>query len=184
VVVLDNRSRTSIDAGDVEISSARSPRWRRDLAHGGDAGYFHAWGHSGHTRPGRYWLFLRARGAGTFMGVTQTMRGIDPPIYLEGNEQGFVDGARRPQLQGTGTEDFYLGGWYWYWQTYTLPLSGSPVYETPAGGCPSATCRTAYRLMLADAVPFSRSILYRIEHGNRNTVPAVYGSTAYWYQRP
>lgn len=184
VLVLDNRSRTSIDAGDVEITSTRSPRWRRALGPGGDAGYFHAWGHSGHTKPGRYWLFLRTRGAGTFMGVTHTMRGSEPPYHLEGNEQGFVDGARRPQLQGTGTEDFYLGGWYWYRRTYTLPLSGSPVFGTPATGCPSGNCRTAYRLMLADAVPFTRSILYRIEHGNRNSVPAVYGSTAYWYQRP
>jgi Protein of unknown function (DUF2961) len=37
--------------------------------------------------------------------------------------------------------------------------------------------------LVADAVPFDRSIRYEIEHGPRNEVKALYGSTAYWYQR-
>jgi hypothetical protein len=47
-----------------------------------------------------------------------------------------------------------------------------------------AVCDSAYRLMIADGVPFSSSINYGIEHGNQNTVQARYSSTAFWYQRP
>lgn len=184
VLTLENRSTTPVGAGDLVVRAARSPRWRRALGPRGNAGYFHALGQRHHTQAGRYWTFLRTRGAGTFMGVTQTMEGRDPPYYLEGDEQAFVDGARRPQIQGTGTEDFYLGGWYWYNQTYSLPLVGSPASRTVDTGCGYASCRTAYRIMIADAVPFERSLLYRIEHGSDNTISAVYSSTAYWYQRP
>ena len=50
------------------------------------------------------------------MGVTQTMRGAAPG-YLEGDERAFVDG--RLAFHGTGTEDFYEGGWYF--TTYFKP---------------------------------------------------------------
>jgi Protein of unknown function (DUF2961) len=183
VVTLRNASRTPIRAAEVRLTAARSGRWRTALRPDGDAGYFHAYGRRGATKRGRDWTFLRTRGAGTFMGVTQTMAGPDPPYYLEGNERAWVDGSVRPLIQGTGTEDFYLGGWYFYKRTFTEALSGSPVLGSPATGCPRPTCRTAYRLLVADAVPFDRSIRYEIEHGPRNEVKALYGSTAYWYQR-
>jgi Protein of unknown function (DUF2961) len=34
---------------------------------------------------------------------------------------------------------------------------------------------------LGDAVPFSSSLRFGIEHGSENEVDAVYSSTAYWY---
>jgi hypothetical protein len=37
--------------------------------------------------------------------------------------------------------------------------------------------------MIADAVPFTRSIRYQIEHGLHNSESAIYSSTAYWYER-
>jgi hypothetical protein len=37
--------------------------------------------------------------------------------------------------------------------------------------------------MIADSVPFNRSILYGIQHGSENNVQAIYSSTAYWYER-
>jgi len=40
------------------------------------------------------------------------MEGPNPPYYMEGNERAYVDGAATPQTQGTGTEDFFDGGWY------------------------------------------------------------------------
>ena len=69
-----------------------------------------------------------------------TMLGIDPPFYLEGNERAFVDGAAQPQILGTGTEDFFDGGWYFYDQLFSLPFSGSP----PTRHAPrAAPCRHA-----------------------------------------
>lgn len=182
-VELINSSSTGV-AGQLGLTWAPDNAWAKRLGPGGQFGYFHAFGHSGQTRPGRYWTFLQTRGTGTFMGVTLTMRGPDPSLYLEGNERGYVDEARQPQLQGTGTEDFFDGGWYFWDFLFTLPLSGYTNHATSSvGACLTPTCKTAYRLMIADAVPFSHSILYEIQHGPQNNVSAIYSSTAYWYQR-
>jgi hypothetical protein len=183
-IELVNASRTSIDSGQLAVDWARSRNWVRALSATGTAGYFHAQGHSGPTRRGVYWTFLKTRGSGTFVGVTLTINGISPPYYLEGNERAYVDGAKQPQIQGTGTEDFFGAGWYFDDNLYSLPLVGFTAQQTAADGCARPTCKTAYRLMLADSVPFRESILYEIEHGTRNAINAIYSTTAYWYQRP
>jgi Protein of unknown function (DUF2961) len=181
-IELYNGSRTIVSAGRLRLQWARDRRWTKRLAPGGGYAYFHAQGRRGRPRYGRYWTFLDTRGSGTFMGVTLTIEGGSPPFYMEGNERGYVDGTARPQLQGTGTEDFFDGGWYFFDNLFTLPLSGYTAHETASDGCPTPTCKTAYRLMVADAVPFHRSILYEIEHGSGNTAAAIYSSTAYWYE--
>jgi hypothetical protein len=178
-----NASRTAIARGQLSVAWARNGDWTQRLGAQGRYGYFHAMGHRGPTTPGSYWTFLSTRGAGTFVGVTVTMEGGSPPGYLEGNERAYVDGARAPQIQGTGTEDFFDGGWYFFDRLFTLPLSGYTAHETPEEGCPTSTCKTAYRIMISDDVPFSRSIVYEIQHGPENNVQANYSSTAYWYQR-
>jgi hypothetical protein len=124
-------------------------------------------------------------GRGTFAGVTQTMRsGVT--LYMEGDERAYVDGRRRPAFHGTGTEDFYEGGWYFTagfrTRLFTLPFAGFTRLLDPSSGCPLADCRSAYRLMLTDAVPFRSSLRFGIEHGPRDDVDAVYASTAYWNQ--
>jgi hypothetical protein len=183
-VGLVNLSRTTIRIGEAAVTSARSARWRAALGGGGDAGLFHANGPRGPTNDGHDWTFLAVNGAGKFLGVSHTMEGQDPPYYLEGNEAGTVDHAQRPQLLGTGTEDFYLGAWYFLDRAFTLPFSGYPLGRERGPGCPAATCKAAYRLMIIDAVPFARSLRYSIQHGPKNNMDAIYGSTAYWYQRP
>jgi hypothetical protein len=183
VVALRNASHTPILAGDLRLTDARAKRWRAALGPHGDAMRFHARGHAGLTRRGVPWTLLRTSGAGTFAGATLTMEGASPPRYLEGDEQGWVDGALRPQLQGTGTEDFFGGGWYFYDRLFSLPLSGFSAHATRGPECPTPTCNTAYRVMVGDAVPFTRSLRYVIEHGAANVEDAVYSSTAYWYAR-
>jgi hypothetical protein len=182
-VVLDNTSHTAITSGQVRLTWAHNDSWGSRLGPSGNFGYFHAWSHRGATAPGRYWTFLDTKGSGSFQGVTLTMEGPSPSEYLEGNERAYVDGARVPQLQGTGTEDFFDGGWYFFDRLFSLPLSGYTQHSTSADGCPYPTCKTAYRIMIADSVPFQRSILYEIQHGPQNNVQAVYSSTAYWYGR-
>jgi Protein of unknown function (DUF2961) len=185
-VALVNRSGAAIRL-EARVRFQRSARWGR-LLRRGRAGVFHATSR-GPTRTvrGRDWTFLDARGAGTFAGVTQTMRGGRPASYLEGDEHISVDGSRRPQMTGTGTEDFYGGGWYFtvlfQSRPFSLPFNGFPKELDSSSGCPAATCKTAYRFMLADSVPFRRSIRFGIEHGGENEIDAVYSSTAYWYGR-
>jgi hypothetical protein len=98
-----------------------------------------------------------------------------------------VDGETRPSFHGTGTEDFYEGGWYFTsgfrTKPFTLPLNGFPSVLERSSGCEVKDCRSVYRLMLADAVPFRRSLRFGIEHGPTNDVDAVYSSTAFWYRQ-
>jgi hypothetical protein len=174
-----NRTRRTI-TGIAAVTSARTGRWAAALSDG-RAGYFATSSHAGLTTPGADWPFLVLDGAGKLVGVSQTMAGPNR-TYLEGDDIGFVDGSPSPQLHGTGTEDFYEGGWYWNRGPFTDPFNGEPARAQAVPDCP-AVCDSAYRLLLADAVPFSRSIDYGIEHGNQNTVQAIYSSTAFWYER-
>ncbi|HZU61480.1 MAG TPA: glycoside hydrolase family 172 protein, partial [Solirubrobacteraceae bacterium] len=180
-VQLANFSRQAIAGGTLQVVSSHSTAWKDQLSSAGQAGYFTATSHSGPTQPGVDWPFLQAHGRGKLVGVSQTMDGPNR-TYLEGDDIGYLNGATFPQLHGTGTEDFYEGGWYWDRGPFIDPLNGEPSREEAAFGCP-AVCDSAYRLMIAEAIPFSSSINYGIEHGNQNRVQAVYSSTAYSYQR-
>ena len=178
-VALVNGTAAPID-GEVQVTIGRLTRPPRPAL-----GRFHATSDSGPTVPGRDWTFLRTRGRGKFVGVTHSMSGGGSlPTYLEGDEHVVVDRAPSPQLQGTGTEDFYEGGWYFLLRPFTLPFNGMPSFRTGESGCAASSCLTAYRLMIGDAVSFRSSLDFGIEHGHQNGVDATYGSTAYWYGAP
>ncbi len=118
--------------------------------------------------------------AGRDIGGERAGLSGNPRSYLEGDERVYVDGSRTPQMHGTGTEDFYEGASYFSGGEFTLPMNGAPAHKVSTFGC-EFDCTGAYRLMLGDAVPFHSSLRFSIEHGPVNDVPAVYGSTAYWY---
>lgn len=121
--------------------------------------------------------FGSIRGPGKYVGITQAMQGVGDLWYLEGNEQFFVDGEAKPSILGTGSEDFYNGGWYWDQGTFALPLHGLGV---KAEWTTNRT--TPWRMQLSDAVPFTNGLVARIEHGSRNEVrDAYYSSVVYWY---
>jgi len=73
-------------------------------------------------------------GQGKFVGVSHTMRGVSYRGYLEGDERVYVDGARTPQIHGTGTEDFYEGGWYFNRDVFSEPLNGESGHEPGTAG--------------------------------------------------
>ncbi|GAA2812100.1 glycoside hydrolase family 172 protein [Saccharopolyspora taberi] len=166
-----------------------------------NTGYFHATHHRAPTTPGQDWTFVEAAGAGTFYGVTHTMRGLIPPgqrstaeplsvderaaanqrNYLEGDERFYPDGSSSPAWHGTGSEDYYEAGWYFRdGTTFSMPLAGNPSHELNADGC-QYDCTGAYRLMVPDALPFADGLLASIEHGPQNDEPGDYSSVAYWY---
>ncbi|MGV2448284.1 UNVERIFIED_CONTAM: DUF2961 domain-containing protein, partial [Bacillus sp. ATCC 13368] len=101
--------------------------------------------------------------------------------YLEGDERIYVDGLRTPQWHGTGSEDFYEGGWYFDYGPFSAFTNGAPL-EKVAGtyGC-DYQCDSAYRLLIGDAIDFQSSISAGLEHGPDNRHPAEYSSTAFWY---
>ena len=82
--------------------------------------YFTTTYRAGETTYGRDWLLFESPGTGWFVGVVQSMQGAH---YCEGDEHFVVDGAISPQINGTGSEDYYLAC---FWP--------SVDFDTPFGG--------------------------------------------------
>jgi len=190
-ITLVNTTDNPVSGIDSDVATTSDPQWAPALA-SGRAGYFTARSHAGPTKPGQDWLFADEPGHGKFVGVSHTIRGTrvknssndDAPFFLEGAERVYTDGSPSPQWYGTGTEDFYEGGWYFKNGTrYSAPLTGQPDQRTATGGC-ADYCVAVYRLMLADTVGYHSAIRFGIEHGKRNMIQADYSSTAFMYSQP
>ncbi len=160
----------------VEANVSRDPALTDALASRA-AGYFHATSRHGHTVRGRPWKVMEAGGAGLLVGLSATLAGPRSQTHLEGDERITADGVA---LRGTGTEDFFEGGFFWFYGTRSLPLVGSPAHLSARAGC-TADCRSMYRWLAADAVPFAHSLRFTLEHGDRNRVAGTYSTTALWY---
>jgi hypothetical protein len=123
---------------------------------------------------------LSMSGKGHYIGTVLQTRGLEPGMtgFFEGDDSTVVDGQLT--IHGTGSEDYFNGGWYAMmdrWDgPFSLPLSGSLDYTLPLS-------RTGgYRLFITDKIPFTKSIYHSIEHGpERNQWPATYTSVAYYY---
>jgi hypothetical protein len=99
-------------------------------------------------------------------------------LFFEGDDQTTIDGQL--VINGTGSEDFFNGGWYdvpdrWE-KRLSFPLSGCLGYAKHLG-------RTgAYRLFLGDAYAYKQSLLQTIEHaGEKNSIPTDYCSVSFLY---
>ncbi|HEX4336396.1 MAG TPA: DUF2961 domain-containing protein [Polyangiaceae bacterium] len=123
---------------------------------------------------------------GSFAGMSFVFSDRAELSTLEGDPRFFFDDSDTPQGQGTGTEEWAGGGDYWGGQTMTLPLAGHPV------GAPSATAAMtaddavegAYRLLVADAMPFGKNARIQLEHGGADDSTEHYRTVAYWYGVP
>jgi hypothetical protein len=183
-VALVNGTGRSLSGLQAEVTSAPDEQWAAALAPGGGAGYFRTDARAGATTPGRDWTIAEQTGRGKLVGVVTTMSGAgEGRYYLEGDERVHVDGAPAPALHGTGTEDLFESGWYFQGGPVTNPLTGAPAFEDRTGGC-TFQCDTAYRLLLADAVPYETALRFGVEHGPDNDVSGAYGSTAFLYAQP
>ena len=146
-----------------------------------DTAYFHAaWRHE-KTRRGENYLILDAEGQGHFVGCSMSMQGRRPFSFwfLEGDEMIYVDGeGHPPAIHGTGTEDYFNGGWYFNKGTFSAPFHGLVIKD------PVRSRICAYRFHVEDPIPFQESIRVTMEHGGTNDAPGCdYSSTAYWYQK-
>ena len=129
---------------------------------------------------GKPYTILNTEGRGHYVGTILQAQGLNPGItnFFEGDDECFIDGQLR--LHGTGSEDFFNGGWYalpdrWD-QTYSLPVHGALCYSIPLA-------RTGgYRFYLTDKMSFRKSFLLTIEHGpTGNNIPVDYTSVAFYY---
>jgi len=105
---------------------------------------------------------------------------------LEGDPRFFFDDSQTPQVQGTGTEEWGGGGDYWGGQTTTLPFFGHPVGAPSPSSAMNAEdeIESAYRFLLADAMPFGKHARVQLEHGGVDDSTEHYRTVAYWYGLP
>lgn len=129
---------------------------------------------------GQYYEFLKTSGKGHYIGTIHMAQGLRAgmTLFFEGDDVTHVDGKQR--LHGTGSEDYYNGGWYALLDRWdrgiSLPIHGSLDYSLPMG-------RTgAYRFFMTDKMPFEKEIDHVIEHGPEgNEFPVDYTSIAMYY---
>ena len=126
------------------------------------------------------YLFADIKDRGHYIGTIHLAQGLQPgmTIFFEGDDSTHVDGKLR--IHGTGSEDYYNGGWYAMLDRWdrgvSLPIHGSLDYTLPMS-------RTgAYRFYLADKLTFEREFFHTIEHGpEHNLFPVDYTSIAFYY---
>jgi hypothetical protein len=87
----------------------------------------------------------------------------------------YIDGGKTPAIEGTGTEDYFSSGWYFDRGVYSAPYHGVVIKDEKRSRV------SAYRWHIEDAIPFTKSIRFTIEHGTGNSVTADYSSVAYYY---
>ncbi|HMR85219.1 MAG TPA: DUF2961 domain-containing protein [Niabella sp.] len=143
-------------------------------------GRFYAKWNNDEPANGQSHIFLEGEGKGHYIGTLLQSQGRDYnnfTEFFEGDDQTYVDGELR--LHGTGSEDYFNGGWYaqpggWV-EKLGAALSGCLDYTLPLS-------RTGgYRFFLSDKMPFSSSIKHTIEHGPVNNRPVSYTSVAMYY---
>jgi hypothetical protein len=162
------------------------------------AGYFHATYVDQGTTPtqGQDLVLLdttKAEGGGDWCGhlvgtsfIFTDQATLPALTTLEGDPRFFFDDSQTPQVQGTGTEEWGGGGNYWFGGIdTTLPLYGHPVGAV-AGMAVNASdmVESAYRFLLADAMPFGKNARVQLEHGGCDDSTEHYRTLADWYGLP
>jgi hypothetical protein len=124
------------------------------------------------------YVWMEATGRGHFVGVTMSVLQNQDSWWGEGDDMFFVDGESTPSINGTGSEDYFLGAWDFGGHPFAYGLFGAPVVgQEHAGGRWSL-----YRFHLDSPIPFTKSLRATIEHGHANHRSDNYFSVAYWYQ--
>ncbi len=151
---------------------------RRTTAEAAGSGTFHARFNRETARAGIPVTILEASGSGHLVGCALAIQGLPGVEFHGGDERIFVDGSSVPAVVGTSTPGFFSAGSAFSAGAFAGPLHGVVTFDAPVGRV------AAYRFLIADAVPFRRSIRVELEHGGRNDAEGTdYAATAYFYQR-
>jgi hypothetical protein len=152
-----------------------------DVSRRANEGRFYAlWKRENPTTIGEPFTFVDTRGRGHVVGAILQAQGMESGStwFFEGDDQATIDGEL--VVHGTGSEDFFNGGWYdvpgrWNGRV-SLPLSGSLIYDKPLS-------RTGgYRFMLGDLYPYREHLKFTIEHAPvDNMFPTDYAAVTYLY---
>jgi hypothetical protein len=153
-----------------------------------DIRYFHTQYRQAHPAPqGKDYLILETKGSGHFVGCFMSVLANSNGWWGEGNDKFYVDGATKPTIEGTGSEDYFCGAWD-FQHAFWNPYNGVPYYDNlEKGGERRGILNTCYRWHILDPVPFQNSLRFAIEHGrsgpdnDRKPLRNHYLTVAYYY---
>ncbi|MBE7560986.1 DUF2961 domain-containing protein [bacterium] len=168
--------------------------YRKDVKIPRDARYFHAWYNQKFPAdPVADYVLMEAEGEGHYVGCNMSIHLNSEGWWGEGDDHIYVDGVEKPNLTGTGSEDYFCGAW-----CYAKPFSnlyfGCPLMQSPD---PQRDVRVrrpgsywnVYRYHILDPIPFTKSNKVHIETGRapgtnaRRPFTNHHSSVGYWYQR-
>jgi len=155
-----------------------------------DIGYFHAYYRQERpARSGRNYAFLDTKATGHYVGTVMSVVLTQISWFGEGDDLFYIDGAKQPQLYGTGTEDYFNDAWDL--RDASALWTGTPIAE---GELPGSRL-SAYRWHVPDPIAFKESIWAGIEHSGWTSNPDgsvrsgfeerpdYFSSVAFWYQK-
>jgi hypothetical protein len=131
-----------------------------------DVRYFHAQYRNYFPAPvGKPVTVCDAKGAGHFIGTVVTVLANSDGWWGEGDDNFYVDGDPKPVASGTGTEDYFCGAWD-FGHAFQTPFFGVTFFDNAEkGGEKRGITNTVYRWHIQDPVPFTKSLLFTLEHG-------------------
>jgi hypothetical protein len=162
--------------------------YRLDEKPAHDVHYFHTQYRQAYPAPvGKDYLILDTKGSGHFVGCFLSVMANSDGWWGEGNDKFYVDGATKPTIEGTGSEDYFCGAWD-FQHAFWNPYNGVPYYDNKdKGGEKRGILNTCYRWHILDPVPFTKALQFTIEHGrsgpddDRKPLRNNYSTVAYYY---
>jgi hypothetical protein len=131
----------------------------------------------------RNYVFAETRGRGHLMGVTLGVLQNANGWWGEGDDMIFVDDETKPLINGTGSEDYFLGSWDFGGTDGAIPFAhrqyGAPMIVAAELTGGRYCC---YRWHGDNPVTFQRYLKHTIEHGHANDRGDNFFSACYWYQ--
>lgn len=164
--------------------------YRKYAALPADTAYFHAYYRQERpARAGHNYEFLNIQGTGHYVGTVMGVVQTQLSWFGEGDDLFYIDGAKQPQIYGTGSEDYFNDAWGL--RDSDGPWTGTPMAEGERLG----SRLSAYRWHVPDPISFRSSLWAGIEHAGwtaneDGTVrsafeerPDYFSSVAFWYQK-
>jgi hypothetical protein len=129
------------------------------------------------------YVYLETRGRGHLMGVTLGVLENANGWWGEGDDMIFVDDESKPIINGTGSEDYFLGSWDFGGrdgaQPFGFGMYGAPLIVNAERTGGRYCC---YRWHGDNPVTFERYLKHTMEHGHANDRGDNFFSVGYWYQ--
>jgi hypothetical protein len=129
------------------------------------------------------YVYVETRGRGHLMGVTLGVLQNANGWWGEGDDMIFVDDESKPVINGTGSEDYFLGSWDFGGRDGAQPFGhaqyGAPLIVNAERTGGRYCC---YRFHGDNPVTFQRYLKHTMEHGHANDRADNFFSCAYWYQ--